>query len=244
MGQFRWMSAEEIPEEMDLRRQGWDLASHTSSADDCVVILHATSLDSTRWLHLMTFTREEDRRTMLVGGANTPEARARLLAEGFGDAVSDGTSLQELEARAQRLADLADWIPRRRVIATLELDLLGREAKYAGKPLNLHPREFALLWRLADTPDETVDRDTLVRDVWRLGFVPESNSIAVHMSRLRRKLAIAGLAGLVEGAGRGYRLCCSILDSDAPSAWDARALSMTVRSAEAQRAAGLPKPQA
>ena len=219
MGQFRWVSAGEIPEELDLRRQGWDLADHTMNEDDCVVLVHATGMDSTRWLHLMTFTRHEDRRTMLVGGANTPEDRARLLAEGFGDAVSDDTSLEELDARARRLAHLSSWVPRRRVMATLELDLLGREATYEGKPLNLQPREFALLWRLADTPENIVDRETLVRDVWRLGFMPESNSIAVHMSRLRRKLESAGLAGLIETAHRGYRLRCSILDTSEPAVW-------------------------
>jgi DNA-binding response OmpR family regulator len=219
MGQFRWVSAADIPEELDLRRQGWDLAPHDDAGEvGCVAIVDGAGLDSTRWLHLMSFTRHEDRRLMLVGGANTPDARAKLLAYGFGDAVGDETTLEELEARARRLADLASWVPRRRVMATLELDLLGREVRYAGKPLHLHPREFALLWRLTDTPDETVSRDTLIHDVWRLGFVPESNSIAVHMSRLRRKLEAVGLAGLVETVGAGYRLRCAILDPAMP-AW-------------------------
>lgn len=213
MGQFRWVSAEEIPETLDLRRKGWELAPQGNSEDHCIAIVDAAGIDSARWLDLMSFTRPEDRRMMLVGRANTPEARASLLSNGFGDAVGDETSLEELEARARRLAALADWVPRRRVMATLELDLLGRDVRYADKSLNLHPREFALLWRLADTPDEAVSRDALIQDVWRLGFVPESNSIAVHVSRLRRKLAARGLAGLVETAGGGYRLRYSILDS-------------------------------
>ena len=102
-------------------------------------------------------------------------------------------------------------------MATLELELLGREATYDGRSLNLHPREFALLWRLSETPDEPVSREALIRDVWRQDVAPESNSIAVHISRLRAKLATAGLAGLVEmGGSSGYRLRCSILN--APSA--------------------------
>ena len=52
-------------------------------------------------------------------------------------------------------------------MATLELELLGREATYDGRSLNLHPREFALLWRLSETPDEPVSREALIRDVWR-----------------------------------------------------------------------------
>jgi DNA-binding response OmpR family regulator len=135
MGQFLWASIGDIPEDLDLRRQGWALADHDTAADHCVAIVHAAGLDSTRWVQLMTYTRHEDRRMMLVGGANTTEARTAILAHGFGDAVADQTSLEELEARARRLADQASWVPRRRVMATLELDLIAREAIYKGKPL-------------------------------------------------------------------------------------------------------------
>ena len=36
-----------------------------------------------------------------------------------------------------------------------------------------------------------------------MGFVPETNSLAVHVSRLRGKLNTAGLEGLVETAPSG-----------------------------------------
>ncbi len=213
------MSGEEIPSELDLRRQGWDLAEQDADDGASITIIDAAKMDGVRRLQLMAVTRPDERRMMLVGSANTPEARAHWLADGFGDAVGNGTSLEELDVRARRLHDFACWIPGRRVMATLELELVAREATYNGKSLNLHPREFAILWRLAETPDEPVSRDTLLRDVWRQDVVPESNSIAVHISRLRAKLATAGLAGLVEmGGSSGYRLRCSILN--APStAW-------------------------
>lgn len=208
----------DIPEGLDLRRQGWNLAEHDEAGGACVKIVHAAGLDGLCQLHLLTITPQEERRMMLVGGANTPEARAQWLASGFGDAVSDETSLAEVDARARRLADLARWVPRRRTVSTLELDLIGREATYKGKSLNLHPREFSLLWRLAESPDEPVSREVLIRDVWRNDTAPESNSVAVHMSRLRSKLAAAGLDGLIEpGARRGYRLRRSVLDAVPPS---------------------------
>lgn len=219
MGQFVWVSSGDIPEYLDLRRQGWAMADHDTAADDCVAIVHAAGMDSGRWLHLMTFTRHEERRMMLVGGANTPEARTTMLASGFGDAVADHTPLEELEARARRLAEQAGWVPRRRVLATLELDLLAREVTYRGKALTLHPREFALLWRLSDAPDEPVSKQALVQDVMRLGFAPESNSIAVHLSRLRAKLTAAGLAGLIETGGGGYRLRVSVIEGSEPEPW-------------------------
>lgn len=195
------------------------MADQDTAADHCVAIVHAAAFDSGRWLQLMTFTRHEERRMMLVGGANTPEARTTMLANGFGDAVADHTSLEELEARARRLAEQARWVPRRRELASLKLDLLAREVTYRGKPLTLHPREFALLWRLSDTPDEPVSKQALVQDVMRLGFAPESNSIAVHLSRLRAKLTTAGLAGLIETGGGGYCLRCSVIEAVHSEPW-------------------------
>lgn len=89
----------------------------------------------------------------------------------------------------------------------MKLDLLGREAFIAGRALGLHPREFALLWRLSDTPGEPVSRYELLNDVWRLSFQPETNSLAVHVSRLRAKLRLSGIEGLIETLPDGsYRL--------------------------------------
>lgn len=37
----------------------------------------------------------------------------------------------------------------------------------------------------------------MIEDVWHLRFVPETNSLAVHVSRLRSKLKLFGLAELL-----------------------------------------------
>ncbi|WP_052223230.1 winged helix-turn-helix domain-containing protein [Novosphingobium malaysiense] len=144
-----------------------------------------------------------ERRLIVVTGVKRPHERATLIQMGFGDALPDTLSIEELDARAGRVAECLNWLPRLRRIGNLELDLLAREGYGNGKPLNLNPREFALIWRLADSPNRTVSKQALIHDVWRMGFVPETNSIAVHMSRLRRKLGFAGLVGVIETASEG-----------------------------------------
>jgi two-component system OmpR family response regulator len=53
-----------------------------------------------------------------------------------------------------------------------------------------------------------VTRRQLLEDVWRLAHDPQTNSVEVHVSRLRSKLAAAGCAELVETVPQGgYRLC-------------------------------------
>ena len=93
----------------------------------------------------------------------------------------------------------------------LRLDLVHRDAHVRDRWLALHPREFALLWRLAETPDATVSQRALLQDVWRLPFEPGTNRVAVHVARLRRKLETVGLSAMIATDGAGYRL-----DSAAP----------------------------
>lgn len=140
--------------------------------------------------------------TLAVGIAD-PVTRARLLLAGFSDAVGREPALPELEARALRLCEL---LPRYRRHDRLQLDLEARDAFVAGKALGLHPREFALLWRLMATPGEALGKLQLLNEVWRLRHMPETNSLAVHACRLRIKLGAVGLGDLILTEGDGYRL--------------------------------------
>ena len=129
--------------------------------------------------------------TIVAVGVEDPADRARLIAGGLGDAVGTQIVLVELAARLLRLEICAGKLSRKRAIGPLELDLFYRDARDGKGWIGLHPREFALLWRLAETPGLRVSRRELVRDVWRLDHLPETNSLEVHVSRLRSKLAIS-----------------------------------------------------
>lgn len=158
-------------------------------------------------MKLLVSISAETRRHVLVIGIELGRDRAALLQAGFGDVVSRQITLDELRARAGRLATNSLWLPRLRQIGPLRLDLLAREGFGFGKALNLNPREFALLWRLAESVDQPVTKQDLVRDVWRKGFMPDTSSIAVHMSRLRRKLSLVNIRDMIETLPQGeYRL--------------------------------------
>lgn len=212
MGVFRWVSERTIPPAFDLRLMGWMIAADDDPVE-CVTIVPAADLGDTHAPAPAALVPHA-RRLALVGGVNDPGERAWLLDEGFGDVVGDDVTIAELHSRVRRLPvsrqgspASRNWLPRRRTVAGLELDLLTRDAISAGQPLGLKPREFELLWRLSDTPNATVSKQALVHDVLRLSFEPASNSIAVHMSRLRGKLVGVGLRDLVETEAGGYRLC-------------------------------------
>ena len=145
--------------------------------------------------------------SVVAVGADEAVDRARLLDTGFGDAVGTNVAMVELASRLIRLDAFTRSMPRERRAGPLVLDLFFRDARLRDKWLGLHPREFALLWRLAETPFARLSRRDLLADVWRLEHVPETNSLEVHVSRLRAKLAISHCAWLVRThPDGGYQL--------------------------------------
>jgi DNA-binding response OmpR family regulator len=191
-----------LPPQWDLRRAGLTLVPAAPGRNVCLVDMRGRSPG----LVPARLGGAEPARCLFLGVEGSRE-RARLLGAGGGEALPESVALDELAERAQRLAAALDCLPRRRELGPLSLDLLHRDARSDAGWLALHPREFALLWRLAERPGERVSRARLLRDVWRLEFEPGTNSVEVHVSRLRAKLAAAGIEGLVETDPQGgYRL--------------------------------------
>ena len=81
-----------------------------------------------------------------------------------------------------------DRIGTRFVDGAFVLDFVSRDAWSGERRLELTPREFALLARLATEADVPVSRADLHRSVWQLSFDPGSGVLEVHVSRLRTKL--------------------------------------------------------
>ncbi len=93
----------------------------------------------------------------------------------------------------------------------LEMDLLARSVKRAGRKVELQPREYLLLEFLMRHAGEVVTRAMLLEHVWQFHFDPGTNIVESHISRLRGKIDQGGhepsrmdLIQTVRGAG--YRI--------------------------------------
>ena len=202
---FRWLSASNIPPQYDLRRCGWLLANGNGRDARAIaepILVDGEGLGASRMEKLLAYPAQALSKLVLLGIGNAEE-RAKLLRSGFGDVLGLGAQLAEIEARAARVADMAASLPRSREIGRLRLDLIARDGFVDERALGLHPREFELIWHLAETPGLPVGRTELMNEVWRMTHVPDTNSVAVHIFRLRAKLGIAGLVGIVQTAPSG-----------------------------------------
>jgi len=206
MRRFWWCGDGWLDPSLDLRPMGWrylGAGPPAGTAPDCLVLAdrdHALeAIDPP--------APPEGFQWFIATGVASPAERALLLAAGVGEAVGRDLTLDELHTRAARVVTSARAEPQVRRLGRLRLELLPREGFVGDTALGLHPREFLLLWRLMQSPGQLVTKAVLLRDVWRIDYAPETNSVAVHASRLRAKLALAGLGGvLVSGEDGGYRL--------------------------------------
>ncbi len=198
-----------IPAAWDLRKAGWQLVGTglaQDATDGTIILAQPSGLTSAERDKLNTAPLAV-RRTTLALGVDDAAQRLRWLQRGLGDVLGTAADLPELELRAARVTHVMQLLPRSRAAGPLTLDLLDRDARIDQRRLRLHPREFALLWRLAALPGEWTNQADLRRELWGQLFRPETNSLAVHISRLRARLRDFGVTALIETARDGcYRL--------------------------------------
>jgi two-component system OmpR family response regulator len=162
-------------------------------------------------LTVLSRLREAGNRTPVVvlSALASLDERVKGLRAGSDDYLTKPFELPELLARleaVQRRALPAGEITRL-VEGELELDLLARKVTWAGRRIDLQPREFRLLEYLVRHRGQVVTRSMLLEGVWDYHFDPGTNVIDVHVSRLRKKLDEGGAGNIVQTVrGTGYRV--------------------------------------
>ena len=92
-------------------------------------------------------------------------------------------------------------------LGELEMDLLKREVKRAGKHIELLPQEFKLLEFLMRSDGRVVTRTMLLESVWDFHFDPKTTVVETHVSRLRSKVDRGFEFEMIKTLrGVGYRL--------------------------------------
>ncbi|HEU4528683.1 MAG TPA: response regulator transcription factor [Actinomycetota bacterium] len=89
----------------------------------------------------------------------------------------------------------------------LAIDVPRREVRRGDVPVKLTRKEFDLLVALASSPGRTFTRTELLEDVWDFAWDGDTNTVTVHVRRLREKIEDDPSAPtrLVTVWGVGYR---------------------------------------
>ncbi len=170
------------------------------------VLLDLSLPDGNGLLALQEARARHDRTPVLVLTArNSTTERIAGLDAGADDYLGKPFDLAEVEARLRALVrrrlDLDDRVQ----VGSLSLDRRARRMFLHGVELELPAREFDVLWELLTPPGRVVSKRQLSDKLSDLDDALGTNALEAFISRLRKKLAGAGVT-IRTLRGLGYLL--------------------------------------
>ena len=165
------------------KRDGFEICKHTRKLGIKTPILILTAKDNT-------------------------DDKVNLLDAGADDYLVKPFSLDELLARVRALTRRpAKNLPSTLKVSDLTLDPGSKKAFKGNKELDLTLKEFRLLEYLMRNPDQVLEREQILSNIWDFEFNSFSNVIDVYINRLRQKLGKRNGQDVIETVrGVGYRI--------------------------------------
>ena len=118
------------------------------------------------------------------------ESVVSLLKAGANDYITKPFDNSELLARIEvQLRSNSQKQTSQLTFRDVTLDLERFDAFISEQPLGLSKREFEILRLLMENPNKVFTKNNLYESVWRDEFMGDDNTINVHISKLRSKIA-------------------------------------------------------
>ena len=140
---------------------------------------------------------------LVLTARDAVEDRVRGLDLGADDYLTKPFSVNEFEARVRALlrrgaAPAAAWS-----VAGMIVDAAAKRIRVDDRPVDLTPREWALLELFLTHPGRVLSKDQIAENLFTFDEQLSANAIEVHVSRLRTKIQPAG-AHIRTVRGFGY----------------------------------------
>ncbi len=158
-------------------------------------------------LALLPQARRDGGRTPVLAltARNRPDERVAGLDAGADDYLGKPFDLAEVEARLRALVRRATGVDDQHRLGRLALDRVARRFSANGDALELPAREFEVLWELMTPPGRVVSKKQMSDKLSGFDDALGDNALEAFISRLRKKLAGAGVA-IRTFRGLGYAL--------------------------------------
>ena len=121
------------------------------------------------------------------------EDRVRGLDLGAEDYLTKPFSVTEFEARVRALLRRIVPTAARWTVAGLSVDVAAKRVRVHDNPVDLTPREWALLELFLTRPGRVLSKEQIGESLFSFDEHLSPNAIEVHVSRLRAKIEPAGV---------------------------------------------------
>ncbi len=149
--------------------------------------------------------RDGNTPVLLLTARDAIEDRVRGLELGADDYLVKPFATAELVARVKALARRNAPKPALLTLGLLTLDTFARRASIDGRPVELSVREWAVLEYLLQHTGRVVSKQQIIDAILPWGGDLTLNAVEVYVSRLRLKIADAGMS-ILTIRGFGYML--------------------------------------
>lgn len=194
---------------VDLAWNGHEGLDYALAADYDVLVLDIM-LPKMDGLELLRELRRLGDKTpaLMLTARDTVDNRVEGLDAGADDYLVKPFAFPELLARVRALLRRpplqVGTILR---VGDLEMDTAKREVRRNDRPIELSPREYAVLEYLMRHPNQVLTRTQISEHVWNFDFFNESNVVDVYVGYLRRKIDQGENSPLIHTVrGVGYRM--------------------------------------
>ena len=190
VGQFIKRGLEEHRWGVDLVADGEE-GERRAGSDSYDLVILDMRLPGKSGMEVLRALRDRgfQRPVLVLTAQDAVDAKVTTLRAGADDYVTKPFAFEELLARVEALARRPRAIasPMLRV-ADLELDQQTREVRRAGQPIELTPKEFAVLEYFMRQAGVVRSRTLITEYAWGYHFDPGTNIVDVVINHLRKKI--------------------------------------------------------
>lgn len=188
-----------------LKKQGYEPVSAFSGTEAklrlsmesyelLILDLMLPGLDGETLLREIRSGERSDLPVLVLSAKSSLEDKVSLLTGGADDYMTKPFEPEELLARVYaclRRAGSTDGKKAEKRLSYKKLSLIpeARKVTVDGSEVELTPYEYEILRILLEAPDKVFSRETLYEKVWKGGYYGEDNTVNVHVSNIRKKLA-------------------------------------------------------
>ncbi|MBQ5441355.1 MAG: response regulator transcription factor [Firmicutes bacterium] len=131
---------------------------------------------------------------LCVTAIDSIESKVKILKMGADDYLVKPFNYDEFLVRVEALLRRSKAVPDMRKLKFRDIEISpdNHEVAVNGTVVDLTRKEYEILELLVKHPKKVFTKENLFESVWNEQYFPEDNTVNVHVSNIRKKLAAAG----------------------------------------------------